>query len=90
MPGQYLDIDKHEAEELERIGACLILSGVEKNDNTADTKTRTDNSADRLPGVIDKLKDVYTSGRDKRRRADRTDSKKRGRKDRKVNSKKAD
>lgn len=85
----FLDIDRDEAEKLEQIGACFILEG-NKNDNTADTKSKTNHGPG---GVSCKLKSAKAKLKGRfngRRRADNSDSKSRNRKDRKTNIKETD
>jgi hypothetical protein len=89
IPGTYLDVDTEHAKDLEEIGACLILKD-EANDNSTDTKSKIKNGTGSARGVGSKLKDIYQSGLDKRRRTDRDDNKISDRKSRKNNSKKTD
>ncbi len=90
LPGMYLDIDKDEAIELERIGACLIVKGDKNESDTADTKADASDSTRRRSGISDDAKKFSASRLVDRRHDDNADTEKRNRTNRKRSRKKTD
>lgn len=84
LPGMYLDVEKEEAENLERNGACFILKG---NDDATNTERSLSDRTDRVSRTASDVKKFLARGRVRRRHGDRANTEVGNSKGRKTNRK---